>query len=55
MNLNVPFNVEVRAQASSHYDNATIERRLAVLAERDDEAALREVAYLRALMDRRRD
>ena len=55
MNLNVPFSVEVRAKASSQYDHATIERRLAVLAGRDDEAALREIAYLRALMDRRRD
>ena len=55
MKLTIPFNVEVRANASSQYDHATIERRLAVLAGRDDEAALREVAYLRALMDRRRD
>ena len=54
MNLNVPFNVEVRAKASSSYDDATIERRLAVLAERDDDDARREETYLRELIERRR-
>lgn len=48
MNLNLP-KVEVRGKASSRYDAGTIDRRLAVLAGRQDAAAVEEVVFLEKL------
>jgi hypothetical protein len=46
MDVTLPVKVEVRGQASSSYDEATIDRRLAVLAGRTDQAAVEEIAFL---------
>lgn len=40
---------EIRAKASSHYTAETIDSRLAVLRERDDQAARDEIEYLTRL------
>jgi hypothetical protein len=46
MHVTLPVKVEVHGQASSSYDEATIDRRLAVLAGRTDQATVEEVAFL---------
>ena len=50
MMLTIPIDVEVKAKATSQYDATTIERRMAVLADRTDDAAVREVEYLMGLL-----
>lgn len=47
--MNWPIRVIWEGKASSSYDQATIERRLAVLADRQDEEAKREVEFLEKL------
>lgn len=50
MNIAIPFDVEVRAKASSHYDADTIKRRLEVIAEDPDDSTERERQYLQSLL-----
>jgi hypothetical protein len=51
MRINLPIKAEIRGKAHSVYDAATIERRLAVLHGREDDAAREEVAFLKGLLD----
>jgi hypothetical protein len=50
--LTIPFKVELKGTATSRYDAAVIDRRLEVLAGRDDEAARAERAFLEGLRAR---
>lgn len=49
-----PIRVIWSGKASSQYDEQTIERRLAVLADRQDEEAKREVEFLEKLKQNER-
>ena len=54
MRLEIPFDVEIRAKASSDTSRETIQRRLDALAGMPDgEDKRREVAYLRGLLERK--
>jgi hypothetical protein len=54
MQFEIPFEVEVRAKASSSADRETILRRLEVLDQQPDNADKdREVAYLNGLLRRK--
>jgi len=52
MRINLPIKVELKGKAHSTYDRATIERRLDILATRDDQAAREEEVFLRDLLQR---
>ena len=55
MQFSIPFDVEVRAKASSDTSRETIQRRLDILAGMpDSEDKTREVSYLRGLLERKR-
>lgn len=49
MRLLLPIKVELKGKAHSIYDEDTIDRRLAVIAERTDQAAEEERAFLEKL------
>jgi hypothetical protein len=50
--MNLPFKVEVRGRASSHYTAKMIRDRLKKIRHRKDEASRAEVAYLNNLLSR---
>jgi hypothetical protein len=50
--MNLPFKVEVRGRASSHYTAKMIRDRLKKIRHRKDEASKAEVAYLNNLLSR---
>lgn len=49
MQLEIPIDVKVTAQASSHFTREMIDARLAVLAGREDRSAVEERKYLERL------
>lgn len=53
MKLEIPFNVEVRGEASSSFTLEHIEDRLTVLRLRDDDAAREEIVYLERVKEER--
>lgn len=53
MRITLPIKVEIRGKAHSIFDDDTIERRLAVLRERNDEQAKEEIAFLEDLKRQR--